>query len=133
MRLTPTNYAKLYLSLIQGEASAHLSNLTNKFWALVFRKKHFGWRGKIIAEIMRLWYEQNDIVPVAVTTGRLLGPKFITALRKTLTTSLNREVDLQVTVKPHLLAGLTVQVGDKKYDASLKGRLDQLYSKLAGE
>ena len=52
---------------------------------------------------MRLWYEQNDIVPVAVTTGRLLGPKFITALRKTLTTSLNREVDLQVTVKPHLL------------------------------
>lgn len=133
MRLNPTNYAKAYLELARNTASAHLPRVSATFWQMVWRRKHFMWRKKIITEINRLWYEQNNQARVDIFTGRLLEPKLLTNVRKALEHGLHKEVEVEVSIKPHLLSGMVIQVGDKRYDASLKGKLDQLYRKLAGE
>ena len=51
-------------------------------------------------------------------------------LENRLSTSLNAEVILQVEVDPSLIGGLTIKVGDKVIDDSVRGKLKQLKTQL---
>lgn len=132
MKESPTAYARAYLGLTHGKKAAELADVSSRFWQAVFRRKRFGWRKQIVTEVARLWQETHGETAVRVAVAHELTHAQHAKLVKELGEALKSDVTLEVEVKPHLLAGAIVTVGDKRYDASLKGRLDNLYRTLSG-
>lgn len=133
MKISPTFYAKAFVNLAGSTPTKELPDVAARFWRLVFRRKHFGWRAQILTEVARLASEAHGVLTVNVASAHELTDAQQTKLARELGVALDSKVELVVEHKPHLLAGTVVTVGDKRYDASLKGRLDSLCRTLAGE
>ena len=133
MKVTPRSYAEAYLELAERVAPKGLSDLAHEFWNLVARQRRFAWRKRILHEVEELSRERSGRVLVEVTTAREGSGEIIKTLERGLAKGLGKEIEVRSQVKPHLLSGVVVEVGDKRYDASLKGRLDALERALAGE
>lgn len=132
MKISPTTYANVYLSAARETTAAKLPELANKFWQVVWKHRHLSWKRKILLEIERLWHEQQDKVVVEVSTAKALSDTARAYIKRQLKSSLNKDIELKEIIKPHLLFGIIITMNDRRYDASLKGRLDALYQKLAG-
>lgn len=133
MKVSPTSYARAFIGLAKGSPAKGLPELAARLWRVVYRHRHFGWRKQIVAEVERLWLQEHGTTLVNVAVAHELTEAQQTKLTRELTEALGAKVELAVEHKPHLLAGSVVTVGDNRYDASLKGRLDSLYRTLAGE
>lgn len=132
MKISPTTYANIYLSAVRETTAAKLPELASKFWQVVWKHRHLSWQRKILLEVERLWHEQADEVVVEVSTAKPLSDTARTHIKRQLKSSLNKNIELKEIIKPHLLSGIIIAMNDRRYDASLKGRLDALYQKLAG-
>ncbi len=133
MKYSPRHYAQAYLDLTANVAKSDLINLTKNFWQLVYKHKRFAWRHKIMKEVVNLWNERQGIKSVEVSLGRAVDDKQLQNLQAMLGKNFGKEVELKTSIKPHLLGGLVLQVDDTRLDASLKGRLDNLYNVLSGQ
>lgn len=71
------------------------------------------------------------VATAQVTTAHALDEEETERLRAALSGMLERRVDLELALDPGLLAGFRARVGSTLYDASLKGQLDRLASRLA--
>jgi len=132
MKLTPRTYAQLWLNQARLTPPRELSHLASRFWQLVWKHRHLNWRRQIMAEVERLWHSEAKIRLVEVAVPKPLTAQAASHLKKELTNQLGQAIELKITVKPHLLAGAVITIGDQRFDASLKGRLDDLYEHLAG-
>ncbi len=132
MRFTPTTYALAYLDSTRGSTPVELKGITSRFWAAVWRHRRWGWRRKIIDQVIKLRREQAGVIGVELSVAKPFTDSATQKFQRELTKALGQAVELTVTLKPHLLAGVVLTVGDRRYDASLKGRLDNLYHALAG-
>ena len=84
----------------------------------------------IDAAVRDLYEERTGKVRVEVRSALPLTEDQREKLRQELRASLGREPVLDVRVDPELLGGLTVQVGDTLYDASIRTRLEQIRNQL---
>lgn len=132
MKLTPKTYAAAYVAAAQNTTARELSKVAARFWNLVWRRHHWAWRNKIIEQVGALWREQHGVELVTVTTAKPLTTEAKSKLQRALTKQLDKKVEIESVVKPHLLGGMIITIGDRRVDASLKGRLDSLYHALAG-
>ncbi len=73
-----------------------------------------------------LYNEQTGRVEVVVRTAHPLDPALQKNIVAKLTEKLGREVDLRSEVRPDLLGGLVVKVGDTLFDGSLASRLERM-------
>lgn len=131
MKLTPTQFAKMFVSLSHGMEAKDLSGLSARFWRYVFKQRKFGWRRQIMSEVERLWQEAHGVRSVRVAVAHAMSESEQHKLSKKLAEAFGTPVELEFEHKPHLLAGAVLTCDDKRYDASLKGRLDALYRTLA--
>lgn len=132
MKESPTAYARAFVGLTKGKRASEIADIAARFWQAVYKRRRFTWRKQIIAEVSRLWQEAHGETAVRIATARELTPAEQRSLERELKTALKTDVTLELELKPHLLAGAVVTVGDSRYDASLKGRLDSLYRALSG-
>jgi F-type H+-transporting ATPase subunit delta len=70
------------------------------------------------------------VATAEVTTAQPLESEDAEHLRAALARRLDSEVDLKLAVDPALIAGFKARVGSTLYDASLRGQLDRLASRL---
>ncbi|MFZ5391139.1 MAG: F0F1 ATP synthase subunit delta [Patescibacteria group bacterium] len=133
MKYTPRHYAEAYLDLSKDQSVKDLISLTKNFWRLVYSHKRFTWRNKILQEVIKLWNERQGIKRVELALGRQVVDNDLEVLRDQLSQKLGKEVELNTVIKPHLLGGLVLQIDDSRWDVSLKGRLDKLYTSLSGQ
>ena len=70
------------------------------------------------------------VATAEVTSAQPLADEDTERLRAVLARRLDRKVDLKLTVDPALIAGFKARVGSTLYDASLRGQLDRLASRL---
>jgi F-type H+-transporting ATPase subunit delta len=84
----------------------------------------------IAAQYTRLVNRQRGIVEAIVTSATPLTPDETTALRSRVEAMTGARVDLQSTIDPALIGGLTLRVGDRLLDASIRGRLSRLRDQL---
>ena len=84
----------------------------------------------IAASIHTLNEKRTGKVRVHVRSALPLASDQQDALRQELRTAFGREPLLETSVDPDLLGGLTVQVGDVLYDASIRTRLEQMRTQL---
>ena len=84
----------------------------------------------ISREFRRLLNEQRGIVEATVTSAMPLASADEGAVRKRVEEITGAKVELQTAIDESLIGGLTVQIGDRLIDASLRGRLERLRTRL---
>ncbi len=86
----------------------------------------------IVSAYAALEASRRGVVPATVTTAHPLTDAQRLQLRSRLTAAGHGSVDLHETVDPALLGGLTLRVGARLYDASIKSRLQRLAYRMKG-
>jgi F-type H+-transporting ATPase subunit delta len=86
--------------------------------------------GAIADEFRRLVNAERGIVSAIITTAIPLKADETAAIDKRLRAMTGATVELQVQVDSALIGGLTVRIGDRLIDASVRGRLERLRDQL---
>ena len=86
---------------------------------------------RIRKEFDRLWAEENQLLPVTITSAVELEDDTVKDLAKRIEDQTGRQIELTTTVDPNLIGGLQMRVGNMVYDASIKNRLEKLRREVA--
>jgi len=79
----------------------------------------------------RLWDQENQLLPVEVTSAVDLDEATVTSIGKRIGEQTGQRVELTSKVDPSILGGIVLRVGNSILDASIKHRLDQLRKHVA--
>jgi F-type H+-transporting ATPase subunit delta len=78
-----------------------------------------------------LWREENKLLPVQVTSAVELDEEVVRSLGDKISESTGRRVDLTAEVRPDIIGGIVLRVGNSILDASIRNRLEQLRKQVA--
>lgn len=81
--------------------------------------------------VEREWLKQRGAVPVKILTAGKDSAAFRKEIADAVERSLKRPVAVEEQTDPSLLGGVLLQVGDERYDATLRGALHQLSAALS--
>jgi F-type H+-transporting ATPase subunit delta len=81
---------------------------------------------RIKREFDALWAEENQLLPVTVTSAVELDEGLVEDIGKRIQDQTGRKVDLSSNVDPDVLGGLKVQVGNMVLDGTVRNRLERL-------
>ena len=84
----------------------------------------------VAAEFTRLLNIRRGVVSAVVTSALPLTPDEDRAIRAKVAQMTGTTVDIQTREDPELIGGLTVRIGDRLIDASVRGRLERLREQL---
>lgn len=104
--------------------------LTVKFLGLLSANNRASALPAVAKSFAALAAKRRGAVAAEVTSAVALTPEQQRGLQASLRQSLGKDPELTIRVDPAILGGLRVKVGSRLYDASLKGRLDQLKTAL---
>jgi F-type H+-transporting ATPase subunit delta len=112
--------------LLDGRVSPLVVNLVR----LLDQRGRLALLPAIAAEFTRLLDALRGVVAATVTSAVPLDDKEVGAIRSRLETMTGRTVKLATAVDPSIIGGVTVRVGDRMIDASVRGRLERLRDQL---
>jgi F-type H+-transporting ATPase subunit delta len=107
-----------------------VSSVVLRFLRVLNRHERLGLLRVVAREARTIWDQRNKRIPVQVRAAVALDEKQLQALRDRLAALTGATPVLSVSTDPGLIGGLVVQVGDHRYDASVKSRLEQLRQRL---
>ena len=81
---------------------------------------------RIKREFDALWAEENQLLPVTVTSAVELDEGLVEDIGKRIQEQTGRKVELSSNVDPEVLGGLMVQVGNMVLDGTVRNRLERL-------
>lgn len=107
-----------------------ISPNTTQFLSLITEKG----RENILHDIVQAFVDEYNqyagIITVGVKTAYSLSQDQFAGITKNLEKVTSKKVDLDVKVQPDLIGGISVQIDDTVYDATIKHKLDQLETRL---
>ncbi len=106
------------------------SSIVLRFLRVLNRHERLDLLPAVVREARSIWDRQNRRVPVRVRSATPLQEDQKNQLRDRLAQFTGATPVLQFSTDPDLIGGLVVQVGDNRYDASVKNRLAQLRQRL---
>jgi F-type H+-transporting ATPase subunit delta len=86
---------------------------------------------RIRREYDDLWREENQLLPVQVTSAVELDDDTIKSIGDRVGEQTGRTVELSSSVDPDLVGGIILRVGNSILDASIRNRLEQLRKQVA--
>ena len=99
--------------------------------ALMVRRGRFELLPAVSREFTRLHHRREGIVEAVVTSAAPLDAAEVQALQQRLATMTSSRIELQQRVDPDLLGGVSVRVGDRLIDGSVRSRLERLRAELS--
>ncbi|SEM98350.1 ATP synthase F1 subcomplex delta subunit [bacterium A37T11] len=117
-------------NILQALFGATIHPAISAFFTIMVRKGRAGILYATAQEFIREYNEVKNIVKAHVTSAETLSDvskKAIAALVKQYT---GGEVIIESSVKPDLIGGFVLTVGDRQVDASISGRLNKLEKAL---
>lgn len=87
---------------------------------------------RVRREYERLWEQEMQLLPVVLTSAVKLDEQTVADLSARIGERTGRTVQLTTEVHPDILGGIVVRVGNSILDASIRSRLEQLRSHVAG-
>ena len=105
--------------------------LLRNFLLVLVDKGRAGQLEEIAREFERLAAEQEGIVRAELTTAVELSDAEAKKLLKQLEQASGQKVEATRGVDPDLIGGMILQVGSRRLDASVRGRLERLRRELA--
>jgi F-type H+-transporting ATPase subunit delta len=86
---------------------------------------------RIRREFDALWAEENQLLPVTVTSAVELDKGVVDDIGKRIQEQTGRKVELSSNVDPDVLGGLMLQVGNMVLDGTVRNRLERLRKTVA--
>jgi F-type H+-transporting ATPase subunit delta len=86
---------------------------------------------RIRRQFDELWEEENQLLPVDVTSAVELDPALVKELGERVREQTGRKVEVTAHIDPDILGGMVLRVGNSILDASIKNRLNQLRREVA--
>ena len=84
----------------------------------------------IAGEYERLLNRQRGVAVALVTSAAPLSPQETEAIAARAASLAGATISLQTAVDPALIGGVTVRIGDRLIDASVRGRLERLRERI---
>ena len=104
---------------------------TVNFLKLLIEKHRMPVLFRVRAELDQLWEEENQLLPVTVTSAIELPKATVKQIGDRIAEQTDRKVELSSKVDPDILGGIVVQVGNSVLDASIRNRLENLRKQVA--
>ena len=104
--------------------------LVRNFVRLVVEKGRAGELSEIAREFETLVAREHGILDVELTTAVELSQQDFDSLVERIGKASGRQVRASRAVDPSLVGGLVLEVGSRRLDASIRGRLDRLRQEL---
>jgi F-type H+-transporting ATPase subunit delta len=104
--------------------------LVRNFLLLLVEKGRISQLREIAREVDSLVAAEEQRLEVHLTTAVELSDEEARELVRQIETAAGRKVEATREVDPSLIGGLVLQVGTRRVDASVRGRLDQLRREL---
>lgn len=116
---------------VLGDAlRADVDELTLHFLLLLVDRRRLGAFADILRAYRALVEEAQGTGRGVIESSRPLGPREVAALERAVSAWAGRRVSLVADVRPELLGGARVILGDRVVDGSMAGRLQQLGRRL---
>jgi F-type H+-transporting ATPase subunit delta len=125
-RVSTADKDRILVNVFENRASS----FALRFLRVLNRHGRLGILSAVVRGARALWDRRNNRVPVQVRTAVPLTESQLQALRDRLARLTGAQPLLNVTTDPDLIGGLVIQVGDNRYDASVKNRLAMLRERL---
>lgn len=100
---------------------------------LLVRRRRVGALPEISRALVARADERRGIVRVKVTSAKPLSDAYYERLTAQIESNLKRKVHLEKVLDPHLIAGLTLQIGNNSIDGTVRGRLEKYEHQLLSQ
>ena len=104
-----------------------LSKATENFLRVLVRNRRLGQIEGIIAAFFEFVAQHKEQVTATVISASKLSDKQKDALSKQLSSSLKKDVEVELKVDSSILGGLIVKIGSKMWDDSVAGKINRLH------
>jgi len=108
----------------------HVSPQALNLALLLAKRSRFGVLPSVSSEYDAKVRQTRGIVAATVTTPEPLSVAELAAVRTRVEQLAGAKVELATGVDPGLIGGLTIKIGDRLIDASVRGRLERLRGRL---
>jgi F-type H+-transporting ATPase subunit delta len=116
--------------IISKVFEGRVSDLVVRFLRVLNRHERLGILPAVAREARALWDKRNNRIKIQVRTAAALDESQLKSLQERLAALTGATPILLVSTDPSLIGGLVVQVGDHRFDASVKNRLAQVRQRL---
>jgi F-type H+-transporting ATPase subunit delta len=114
-----------------SKAVSGIDDLVENFLELLIENHRMPVIFKIRQEFEVLWDDENELLPVTVTSAVELDKKTVKQIGDQIAEQTGQKVELTAEVDPNVLGGLVVRVGNTVLDASVRRRLENLRREVA--
>jgi F-type H+-transporting ATPase subunit delta len=118
--------SKALLGALGGQELPGVRNLLQ----LVLRRRRLEDLPRIAAEFKRLYNRRSGIVEATAFSAAPLAERDALELQRRLEEIAGSRVELNLEVDPSLIGGISVRLGDRLIDGSVRGRLERLRNRL---
>lgn len=107
------------------------SDLPLRFLRLLFERRRSPYIGAIQRSFHELAAAARGQAEVRLETAMPFAPEALSRIVRELGVALGKQVEARVEIKPELIAGYRIQLGNRIVDATVKSALSQLGARLA--
>ncbi len=108
----------------------HVHPLTMRFLLLVSENRREGWLPGICRNYLDVIQVHNNIAPVVITTAEALVPTVRENIYRYLNLKTGKTIELSEKVRPDIIGGLILRIGDLQYDGSISNQLKKIKGAL---
>lgn len=126
------NISGLQLEDLLLSLSDEYSTAQKNFIKLLVQNKRLGFTPSILEQFETLRASAENRAVVEVTSAYQINESALTELSQILEKKLGSRVTLNSQVDKNLIGGIVVRVGDKVIDTTVRGKMEQFASQLAG-
>jgi F-type H+-transporting ATPase subunit delta len=116
--------------VVEQLLAKHVSLQALNLALLLAKRSRFGVLPSVSSEYDAKVRQARGIVAATVTTPEPLSATELAAVRTRVEQLAGAKVELATAVDPGLIGGLTIKIGDRLIDASVRGRLERLRGRL---
>jgi F-type H+-transporting ATPase subunit delta len=120
-------------SIAEKVYAGKIDDVTLRFLYLLLDKRRESIIGDVEKEFVSLANRSRGVVIATVSSAVPLTEDEQAALASKLSAYTGKTVELELSVDPELIGGLTVRIGDTVIDGSIKGHLASLKKKMLGQ
>lgn len=99
---------------------------------LLVRKRREKLLDELVAEYKKIEQAARGVEPLVVTSAHEIAPNDLRTLIEKLERAYGKKFEASVTLDPSLIGGVRVAMGDRVFDGSVAGRLEELTRTLFG-